>query len=119
MKLFVSYSHDSDAHREQVLGLSERLRADGIETMLDRYVNGAPPGGWPRWMLDQLDTADAVLVVCSETCNAFSRKGYVARAIADYKTVLRLPARSDPHETARQRLLELGVRPPKRSREPA
>lgn len=66
-KVFISYSHDSDAHRERVLALSERLRADGIETMLDRYVNGSPRGGWPRWMLDQLDAADAVLVVCTET----------------------------------------------------
>ncbi len=30
--VFISYSHDSEAHRERVLGLSERLRADGIET---------------------------------------------------------------------------------------
>src|SRR5919109_112831 len=67
MKVFISYSHDSDAHRERVVGLSERLRADGIETLLDQYLNGAPPGGWPRWMLDQLDAADAVLVVCTET----------------------------------------------------
>jgi len=67
MKVFISYSHDSAAHRQRVLGLSERLRADGIETMLDQYVNGAPAEGWPRWMLDQLDAADAVLVVCTET----------------------------------------------------
>jgi len=67
MKVFISYSHDSAAHRERVLGLSERLRADGIETMIDLYVNGAPKEGWPRWMLDQLDAADTVLVVCTET----------------------------------------------------
>jgi SEFIR domain len=66
-KVFISYSHDSEAHREQVLGLSERLRSDGIETLLDQYVNGAPTQGWPRWMLDQLDAADWVLVVCSES----------------------------------------------------
>ena len=41
-KVFISYSHDSDAHRERVLALSERLREDGIETLLDRYVNGSP-----------------------------------------------------------------------------
>ncbi len=29
-QVFLSYSHDTDAHRERVLGLSERLRADGI-----------------------------------------------------------------------------------------
>ena len=66
-RVFISYSHDSDAHRERVLGLSERLRADGIETILDQYVNGSPQQGWPRWMLDQLDAADSVLVVCTET----------------------------------------------------
>lgn len=66
-KVFISYSHDSDKHRERVLALSERLRADGIETLLDQYVNGSPTQGWPRWMLDQLDTAEFVLVVCTET----------------------------------------------------
>jgi len=65
--IFISYSHDSDAHRDQVLALSERLRDDGIETRLDRYLNGAPVEGWPRWMLNQLDEADFVLVVCTET----------------------------------------------------
>jgi hypothetical protein len=55
--VFISYSHDSDEHRARVLGLSERLRSDGIETMLDQYVNGAPLEGWPRWMLNQLDAA--------------------------------------------------------------
>ena len=65
--VFISYSHDSEAHRERVLGLSERLRADGIETRLDRYVGGTPAEGWPRWMLDRLDEADFVVVVCTET----------------------------------------------------
>jgi hypothetical protein len=67
IKVFISYSHDSDEHRELVLGLSERLRKDGIKTLLDQYVNGTPPEGWPRWMLNQLDAADFVLVVCTET----------------------------------------------------
>lgn len=66
-KIFISYSHDSEAHREQVLGLSECLRSDGMETILDRYINGSPIAGWPRWMLDQLNAADFVLVVCTPT----------------------------------------------------
>ena len=65
--VFISYSHDSDEHRKRVLALSERLREDGIETLLDQYVNGTPAEGWPRWMLNQLDAADFVLVVCTET----------------------------------------------------
>lgn len=65
--VFISYSHDSDEHRKQVLGLSERLRQDGIETRLDQYVNGSPAEGWPRWMMNQLDETLFVLVVCTET----------------------------------------------------
>jgi len=66
-KIFISYSHDSDEHREKVLGLSERLRNGGVETILDRYINGSPPEGWPRWMSNQLKAADFVLVVCTPT----------------------------------------------------
>ena len=66
-RVFLSYSHDSDAHRERVLALSERLRQDGIDTILDQYVNGTPPEGWPRWMLDRLDESDRVLLICTPT----------------------------------------------------
>jgi len=66
-RVFISYSHDSDEHREWVARLSERLRSDGIATNLDAYVNGTPAEGWPRWMLDQLDEADRVLLICTET----------------------------------------------------
>ncbi|MGH8579907.1 MAG: SEFIR domain-containing protein [Gammaproteobacteria bacterium] len=65
---FISYSHDSDEHRERVLGLSERLRADGIATILDRYVEkGSPPEGWARWMMNGLNAATHVLCVCTDT----------------------------------------------------
>jgi tetratricopeptide (TPR) repeat protein len=66
-QVFLSYSHDSNSHRKQVLALSERLRQDGIETSLDRYVNGTPPEGWPRWMLNRLDASDRVLLICTPT----------------------------------------------------
>ncbi|HEU4561628.1 MAG TPA: SEFIR domain-containing protein, partial [Longimicrobium sp.] len=65
--VFISYSHDSDEHRDRVLALSERLRKDGIETRLDQYLNGTPDETWPRWMLNRLDEADYVLVVATET----------------------------------------------------
>ncbi|MEO1370473.1 MAG: SEFIR domain-containing protein, partial [Acidobacteriota bacterium] len=65
--VFVSYSHDSPEHRTTVLGLAQRLRQDGVDVVIDEYVVGTPSQGWPRWMLDELDRADFVLVVCTET----------------------------------------------------
>ena len=64
--VFISYSHDSDDHREKVLALSERLRKDGIDTRLDQYVNGTSEEGWPRWMLNQVDEANFVLAICTK-----------------------------------------------------
>ncbi|HYR11960.1 MAG TPA: SEFIR domain-containing protein, partial [Longimicrobium sp.] len=65
--VFISYSHDSPEHEQQVLALSERLRKDGIDAQVDQYINGTPPEGWPRWMLNELDKAEFVLLVCTET----------------------------------------------------
>ncbi|QTR47337.1 TIR domain-containing protein [Thiothrix litoralis] len=64
-KVFISYSHDSDEHRQFVLELSEQLRDDGIDCFIDQYVNGAPPEGWQRWMKKQIEQAHFVLVVCT------------------------------------------------------
>ena len=35
--------------------------------ILDRYVHPAPEEGWPRWMERNLDEAQFVLIVCTET----------------------------------------------------
>jgi hypothetical protein len=68
---FFSYSHDSPRHCAEVLGLSERLRRDGITTILDQYVNGSPAGGWPRWMRDSLNEATHVLCICTQRYGDF------------------------------------------------
>ena len=65
-KVFISYSHDSDAHRQNILALSDRLRDEGIDCYIDQYINGAPPQGWQRWMEQQIEAADFVLVVCTD-----------------------------------------------------
>jgi hypothetical protein len=64
-KVFVSYSHDSLEHRTNVWNLAKRLRSDGIDAVIDQYVP-APEQGFPRWMEDQIDSADFVLLVCTE-----------------------------------------------------
>ena len=64
-RVFISYSHDSEAHRDFVLSLSNRLRVDGLDCQIDQYVNGFPPEGWQCWMEMQVEAADFVLVVCT------------------------------------------------------
>ena len=66
VRVFISYSHDSSEHMNHVLALSNRLRADGVDCIVDRYQQ-APEEGWPRWTLRQIEKADFILVVCSET----------------------------------------------------
>jgi hypothetical protein len=66
-KVFISYSHDSTEHAEAVLSLAQRLRQDGIDAWIDQYENGTPEEGWPRWMLNRLDWAETILLVCTET----------------------------------------------------
>ena len=64
-RVFISYSHDSLDHARRMMGLAERLRKDGVDAQLDQYVAGTPARGWPRWMEDQLDSCEFVLVICS------------------------------------------------------
>ena len=64
---FISYSHDSDDHAGRVLELADALRGRGINVILDQYVHPAPEEGWPRWMDRNLDEAQFVLMVCTET----------------------------------------------------
>ncbi len=64
-KVLISYSHDSSAHSDRVLQLADRLRQDGIDCTIDQYVP-SPPEGWPRWMMNQLELSDFVLMVCTD-----------------------------------------------------
>jgi hypothetical protein len=65
VRVFISYSHDSDGHMEQVRAVSDRLRRHGVDCRIDQYEM-APAEGWPQWMLNQIEDADFVLVVCTE-----------------------------------------------------
>lgn len=64
-KVFISYSHDSQEHKDRILELADRLRQDGIDCNIDQYEE-SPPEGWQRWMLNQVEVADLVLVACTE-----------------------------------------------------
>ena len=44
IKVFISYSHDNDAHRQRVHALADRLRNDGADIILDRDCGPGGPG---------------------------------------------------------------------------
>lgn len=77
-KVFISYSHDRDVwkalgedpdtQRKRVYELVERLRSEGVKCTIDQHIV-SPSEGWPRWMMDQIEAADFVLVVATETYN--------------------------------------------------
>lgn len=65
-RLFISYSHDSPEHQDQVRALADHLRQDGIDVLIDQY-NPTPPDGWPMWMDREVQKADFIALVCTET----------------------------------------------------
>jgi SEFIR domain len=66
-KVFISYSHNYDRpdYKDRILELANRLRADGIDCNIDQYEE-SPAEGWPRWMLNQIDWANFVLIACTQ-----------------------------------------------------
>jgi hypothetical protein len=64
-KVLISYSHDTPEHAQHVLELANRLRADGIDSIIDQYAV-APAEGWPRWIEKQIRDSDFVVMVCTE-----------------------------------------------------
>ncbi len=70
-RVFISYSHDGEDHEKRVLALSNRLREEGIDCIIDKY-RPHPPEGWPKWMEKQLENAGFVLVICT---GAYWRRG--------------------------------------------
>lgn len=64
---FISYSHDSEAHKQAVVEFAQALRGHGIDVMIDRFVEHSPPVFWPQWMLRQIQDSDFVIAVVTET----------------------------------------------------
>lgn len=66
LRVFISYSHDSQEHMDRVWDLSERLLGDGVDCCIDQHEE-APAEGWPRWCKHQIRDANFVFVVCTAT----------------------------------------------------
>lgn len=63
-RLFFSYSHDSEAHKAWVLALANRLVANGVDVILDRWNLGLG-SDLGHFMESGLSEADRILAVCS------------------------------------------------------
>jgi hypothetical protein len=66
-RVFISYSHDSPEHKARVRQLGDSLKLKGLNVQLDTYQSDDPPERWPLWMERQLEYAQKVLLVCTET----------------------------------------------------
>jgi len=64
--VFISYSQESTEHNDAVRALADKLRSEGVDAWIDRYVT-SPPEGWPAWMRHQLVNAKYVLLICTAT----------------------------------------------------
>lgn len=64
-RVFISYSHDSEDHKNTVIAFGTLLRTQlGIDAHLDEwYVNGRRD--WSEWAIEQLESADYVLAIAS------------------------------------------------------
>jgi hypothetical protein len=73
-KAFISYSHDSPAHKAWVLKLGADLRANGIDVTLDQW-DLAPGQDVSLFMQRGIAEADRVLMICSPTYVTKAEKG--------------------------------------------
>ena len=63
-KVFISYSHDSNEHKQWVLKLCTKLRENGVDVMLDQW--DIRLGTDQTVFMEKLSTADRVLVICTD-----------------------------------------------------
>lgn len=64
-KVFISYSHDTQAHKKWVLELAQRLRNAGVDAILDQFRVGLGDdlGGF---MERSVDESDRIIMVCTD-----------------------------------------------------
>ncbi|MGE0142925.1 MAG: SUMF1/EgtB/PvdO family nonheme iron enzyme [Planctomycetota bacterium] len=70
-QVFISYSHDSAAHKEEVRSVADFLAEHGFDVILDQY-EVVPADGWAAWSARAVSRADFILAICSSKyCAAY------------------------------------------------
>lgn len=64
-RAFISYSHDSAEHKKWILDFATTLRRRGIDAVLDQW-DLKPGDDLPHFMETQLESADFVLMICTD-----------------------------------------------------
>jgi hypothetical protein len=64
-RVFISYSHDSEEHKDWIRQLAERLTVDGVSVVLDQWEIG-PGHDVTAFMERGLTDSDWVLIICTE-----------------------------------------------------
>jgi tetratricopeptide (TPR) repeat protein len=69
--VFISYRQIDDVQRQRVRSFAEKLRACGINVILDQFYldehPGGPPEKWPKWSSDQAIITERVIIIGSES----------------------------------------------------
>jgi len=73
-KAFISYSHDSSAHKDWVLKLAGDLRAKGVDVVLDQWDLAAGQDV-SMFMQRGISEADRVIMICSSAYVSKSEQG--------------------------------------------
>ncbi len=83
-KVFASYSHDSDEHKQWVLKLSCKLRESGVDVILDQWDLGAGDD-MTLFMENGVRDSDRVLVMCTDT---YVRKANAGQGGVGYERLI-------------------------------
>lgn len=73
-KVFISYSHDDQAHKKWVLELAQRLRNAGVDAILDQFRLGLG-GDLGGFMEKGVADSDRIIMVCTDTYIAKANDG--------------------------------------------
>ncbi len=83
-KVFISYSHDSDEHKQWVLKLSTKLIENGVNVILDQWELGAGDD-ITLFMENGVRDSDRVLVICTD---AYVRKANAGEGGVGYERLI-------------------------------
>lgn len=80
-RVFISYSWESDAHKDWIRGFAERLTQNGVNVRLDQWHIG-PGQSLTQFMEAEVQASDFVLVICTK---AYCRKALAREGGGGYE----------------------------------